>query len=194
MLAAFLLAVSAQTNSSLIVGQTFLASVDDPAQGSAGWALVSHGVGEKLFTVDSQDVIVAQLATTAVRTADNVWTISLAPGRFFSDGSPVTAADVATSLGRTNQQNNAAQSSCGIMTFTAQGALTLTIATSVNTPIMESVLAEWPFVVYKSLSTAPVTGRVFTGPYAIESLAASELNAIPNQYYPNYTPCQRMPL
>ena len=160
--------------------------------GSTGWALVSHGVGEKLFTIDSQGDLVPQLATAAVRTSTNLWTITLAPGRFFSDGSPVTATDVATSLGRTNQQNNAARSSCGIMTFTAlQDGLTLTIGTETATPVMSSVLAEWAFVVYKTLSTG---ARVFTGPYAIDSLGANELNAVANVHYPNYQACQRAPL
>ena len=190
-MAALLFAIAAQTNPSpLRIGQTFLAAATDPAEGSAGWALVSHGVGEKMFTVNSKDEVVPQLAKSANRTAANSWVVTLKSGRFFSDGSPVTAADVATSLGRTNQENNAAQSSCGIMTFTVQGELTLTITTTIPTPIMHSVLAEWAFVVYKSLST----GMVFTGPYAIESLGPDELNAVANKYYPGYSACQRLPL
>ena len=167
----------------MTIGQTFLAGNDDPGQGSTGWALVSHGVGEKLFTVDSDDKLVPQLATTAVRTSTNLWTITLAPNRFFSDGSPVTAADVAASLGRTNELNNAAQSSCGEMTFTAlEDGLTLTIATTIATPVMVSVLAEWAFVVYKTLSGG---SRIFTGPYAIDSLTETELIGSPNKYYPD---------
>ena len=34
---------------SLKVGQTFMANHEDPAIGTAGWSLVSHGIGEKLF-------------------------------------------------------------------------------------------------------------------------------------------------
>jgi hypothetical protein len=30
----------------LVVGKTFLAASADPADGNAGWALTSHGVGE----------------------------------------------------------------------------------------------------------------------------------------------------
>ena len=163
----------------------------DPAQGSTGWALVSHGVGEKLFTVDSTDTVVPQLATTAVRASTNEWTVTLAAGRFFSDGSAVTAADVAASLGRTNADNNAAQSSCGVMTFTATNPTTLSITTTVPTPVMMSVLAEWAFVVYKTL---PGDTRIFTGPYAIQTLAADSLSAVPNTYYPNYAEGERLPL
>ena len=153
--------------------------------------MVSHGIGEKLWTVDSNDELVPQLATAAVRDSDNEWTITLASGRKFSDGSAVTAADVAASLGRTNTNNNAAQSSCGAMTFTAQGDTTLKITTSIPTPVMNSVLAEWAFVVYKTLSDDT---RIFTGPYAIESLTSDSLSATPNEHYPNYSNGQRLPL
>ena len=44
--AAFLIAIAAGTTPSpLRLGQTFLAEVADPAKGSNGWSLVSHGVG-----------------------------------------------------------------------------------------------------------------------------------------------------
>ena len=112
-------------------------------------------------------------------------------GRHFSDGSPVTAADVAASLGRINRENNAARSSCGAMTFTATSKHTLTIETEIDTMVMHSVLGEWPFVPYKTL---PGDKRVFTGPYAIESLEPRELNAVANAHYPDYARCKRAPL
>jgi peptide/nickel transport system substrate-binding protein len=186
----------------LKVGQAFLAASNDPAMGNHGWALVSHGVGEKLFTVDKDDKLVPQLAMSAVRssTDPNLWTITLEPGRYFSDGAPVTAADVAASLGRTNKENSNARSSCGVMTFAATEVLTLTIATSIPTPVMQSVLAEWAFVVYKTLPAGCdkvgtyCSARVFTGPYAIEKLDKDELVATTNVYYPKYSPCSRAPL
>jgi hypothetical protein len=53
--------------------------------------LTSHGVGENLFTVDRDGKLVPQLAASAARTGDLTWTVSLAPGRFFSNGALVTA-------------------------------------------------------------------------------------------------------
>ena len=36
----------------IVVGQTFLAGSLNPTSGSTAWALTSHGISEKLFTVD----------------------------------------------------------------------------------------------------------------------------------------------
>lgn len=190
-LAAFLTAIAASTTPTpLQVGQTFLATVDDPAQGNNGWSLVSHGVGEKLYTLNYQEKLVAQLAKSVERISESRWSVLLEAGRHFSDGSPFTAADVAESLGRINRENSAARSSCGKMTFTATSELTLTIDTEINTPVMHSVLGEWPFVPYKMSGDK----RVFTGPYAIESLEPRELHAVANKHYPDYTQCKRAPL
>ena len=189
-MSAFLLVIAAQTNlTPLRIGQTFLAGGDDPASGSTGWALVSHGIGEKLFTVDSNDELVPQLAKSVTGSGKS-WTVTLEPNRFFSDGSPVTAADVAASLTLTNAGNNAAQSSCGTMSFSASDDLTLSVTTTIATPVMTSVLAEWAFVVYKTVGDK----RVFTGPYAIDTLSDTELSAVANEYYPGHNSCARAPL
>ena len=175
----------------ITIGQTFLVGGDDPASGSTGWALVSHGVGEKLFTVDGDGQVVPRLAHSVVRQPDGSWLLTLAAGRKFSDGSPVTATDVAASIGRTNRLNSAAQSSLGTMTLTVRTELTLTIASTRATPVMDAVLAEWAFVVYKTVGNR----RIFTGPYAIQtdvSTTFTSLQLAPNTEYPGYE--QRMPI
>ena len=175
----------------LTVGQTFMTGGDDPGIGSTGWALVSHGVGEKLFTVDSQGDVVPRLAESVVKQSDGSWLLTLAPNRKFSDGSTVTATDVASCLGRTNQMNNAAQSSVGTMTLVAQGDRAVSITTTRATPVMASVLAEWAFVVYKTVDGA----RIFTGPYVIvtnTSASFTTLELAPNMHYPNAE--QRVPI
>ena len=175
----------------LTVGQTFLTAGDDPAVGSAGWALVSHGIGEKLFTVDSQGHVVPKLASSIVRISEDTWEVTLAPSRHFSDGTPVRAADVVYSLGRTNELHSAAQSSVGMMTLSALDELKLFMKTETNTPVMASVLAEWAFVVYKLGASGD---RVFTGPYAIKdhNSTAGVLDLVPNSHYPSAN--QRVPI
>ena len=66
---------------------------DDPSVGSAGWALVSHGIGQKLFTLNSQDQVVPSLAS-GVAASGSDWVVTLTADRKFSDGSPVTATAV----------------------------------------------------------------------------------------------------
>lgn len=173
----------------LAIGKTFLAASDDPAQGNAGWSLTSHGVGEKLFTINDAGNLVGSLGFSVTRSSSDDWLLTLNPNRHFADGTTVTATDVAIALSRTNERNSAAQSSVGKMTLTVTGELTLTIRTTIDTPVMKSVLAEWPFVIYK---TAANGERVFTGPYAISNHTSTMLHLIPNVHYPNAE--QRIPI
>jgi ABC-type transport system substrate-binding protein len=79
---------AAQGARPITVGQGFLADSLDPAQGSAGWALQSHGVAEALFTTDRSGAAVPNLARDARRDDDGTWMVSLLPGLRFSDGAP----------------------------------------------------------------------------------------------------------
>ena len=168
---------------------------DDPSVGSAGWALVSHGIGQKLFTLNHEDHVVPSLAEKVEKSGDD-WVLTLKSGRKFSDGSSVTATAVMTALKRTNNVLNAAQTELGTMTFVVQTELTLKISSTIATPAMDVVLANWPFVIYKAGPSGNIeTSRVFSGPYAVAttSLDASGaialvddvMNLVPNSYYPN---------
>ena len=167
---------------------------DDPSVGSAGWSLVQHGIGEKLFTLNSKDELVPSLASGIVAGSSNDWVLTLKPGRKFSDGTSITATHVMNALQRTNQVNSAAQSEVGTMTFVVQDALRLQISTSIPYN-MEVVLANWPFVIYKAGPSGDIeTSRVFSGPYAIAStsLAANGavqivddiMDLVPNSHHP----------
>lgn len=172
----------------VVVGKTFLAASADPADGNAGWALTSHGVGEKLFSVGRDGRLAGALARSAERAADGSWEVALQPGRRFSDGAPVTAAEVAAALARTNERNPAARASVGRMTLQALDELRLRIRTERPTPVMAAVLAEWPFVVYR-VAERPV----FTGPYAIAALRPGDaVDLVPNAHHPGAE--QRPPL
>ncbi len=162
------------------VGQTFLASGLDPAEGSTGWALVSHGIAEQLFQVSRDGKLVPNLAASATRNADGSWTVKLAADRFFSDGTPVTAEAVAEALNRTGEANPSARASAGRLTFTAVDDKTLSVTTEQPTAILPSILAEWAFPVYRMVGDTPI----FTGPFAVESFeAGSTIEMVPNAYY-----------
>ena len=64
----------------VVVGQTFLAESMDPTEGSTAWALTSHGVAEKLFTVSKDGVIAGQVAQSVQKIEELVWEIFLTPG------------------------------------------------------------------------------------------------------------------
>jgi peptide/nickel transport system substrate-binding protein len=166
----------------LRVGKTFIAAATDPAQGSAGWALVSHGIADQLFRVDRNGEIVGNLASDAARIDDLTWQVNLVPDRAFSDGSPVTAGAVADALNRTVSENPAARASAGALTFEAQDDTVLVITSERPTPVMPSILAEWAFPVYLYDD-----GELhFTGPFKIEDFTpGSRLDLVPNPHYPD---------
>lgn len=164
----------------ITVGQTFLAAAIDPAKGPAGWALTSHGVGQTLFTVDRAGRIVPLLADKAEAVDARSWTVHLKPGLRFSDGSSVDAASVAAALTRTVRDNPAARGSAQL-TFQALDTGTLRVEADRPMPILPSVLAEWPFVVYRETNQ----GMVFTGPWQIAAFEPDRgMRLVPNPHFP----------
>jgi len=165
----------------LAAGQTFLAGSANPTEGSTGWALTSHGISEKLFTVDSAGVIVSQVARSVKKHDKFSWEVNLKADYKFSDGTPVTAKLVADALTQLNQNNSGAKASLGEMTMTPLDDLRLKIQSERATPVMDAVLAEWPFVVYLEKDG----NFFFTGPYAIETFVkGAKIELIPNPHYP----------
>jgi len=164
----------------VVVGQTFVAGNVDPTDGSAGWALTSHGVGEKLFTVDKDGELIGQVGESVNKIDEFTWDVVLKEGYKFSDGTVVDAEHVATSLNELNTKNPSAQSSLGNMTATAQDDGKVRIVSERTTHVMDAVLAEWVFVIFTTDSSG---NFLFTGPYAIESYSAEQIDLIPNPHY-----------
>lgn len=115
----FALAWAAQNDEPVVVGQTFLAGSTDPTSGSTPWALTSHGIAEKLFTVNQDGELVGQVAESVTKVSKFVWDVTLKSGHKFSDGTLVDAQHVADCLMEQNLQNTNAQSSLGTMAVTA---------------------------------------------------------------------------
>ncbi|WP_117190236.1 ABC transporter substrate-binding protein [Rhizobium terrae] len=166
----------------LRVGATYITSGTDPAKGSNGWALVSHGVGENLFTVDKDGRLVPELAEKAERTGDLTWTITLKPGRMFSDGTPVAAKALAAGFENTFVNNKAALATGGKLTFKAIDDLILKVKTEKPVPYIQALFAEWPLIAYKPASDG---NAVFTGPYRIEAFKTdASITLEPNARFP----------
>lgn len=165
----------------LRVGETFLVGGLDPAQGSAGWALTSHGVADNLWTVDAAGALVPDLAVSAERIGDLTWTVRLSEGRMFSDGTPVTAVALKAGFDNTFARNAPAAATGGKLTFEAKDDLTLLVTTERPVAMLPALFAEWPLVAY----TIDTAGKaVFTGPYEITALKPDESLALaPNPHY-----------
>jgi peptide/nickel transport system substrate-binding protein len=176
------MALPAAAQEALQAGATFMAAALDPTKGSASWALVSHGVGEKLFTVDRDGKLVPELAASAERTGEFTWTVKLAAGRFFSDGSPVTAAALKKGFDHTLANMPAAKSTGGMITFEAVDDLTLSLTTERPVPLIAALFAEWPLMAY----TVKDDGSfLFTGPYAVQAFNVDRnIELVPNAHFP----------
>lgn len=169
----------------IVVGQTFLADSTDPRTGSTAWSLTSHGISEKLFTVDEEGDIVGQVAKSVSKVSEKVWQVKLKAGYKFSDGTSVTPQHVADCLNELNKVNDNAKASLGTMTVTPITSdstdLLVNIESETATHVMDAVLAEWVFVVYLKDSEG---NFVFTGPYAVKSFSDSKIDLKPNTHYP----------
>jgi len=164
-----------------VIGKTFLAGSTNPTTGSTAWALTSHGIAEKLFTVDKQGNIVGQVAKSVTKIDTVSWEVTLKADYSFSDGTKVTSQHVVDALTELNTVNNAAKASVGGMTVTVLETLKLKIVTERATPVMDAVLAEWVFVVYYKSGSK----YVFTGPFAVELFeAGKQFKLLPNVHYP----------
>jgi len=165
----------------LVFGQTFLAGSTNATEGSEAWALTSHGIAERLFTVDEAGNIVPQVADSVSKVDDNTWDVILKEGYMFSDGTPVTAERVAAALNEVNAVNPAAQSSLGNLTAAASDPTTVRIESDQPTHIMDSVLAEWAFPVFYVNDAGEF---VFTGPYAVQAFVDGDhIDLVPNEFY-----------
>jgi len=167
----------------LVVGQTFLAGSVDPTLDSNGWSLTSHGVAEKLFTVDQSGEIIGQVAESVEKISSFVWDVTLKTEYKFSDGTPVTAQHVADALEELNTVNPSALASLGEFNTTVMDDSTVRITSEIETHVMSAVLAEWVFAMYLKKDDGSF---VFTGPYVIENFGEDQIDLIPNAYYPDH--------
>lgn len=182
--AAFALALpaAAQSPAPITVGKPFIAAGVDVTKSGNGWALTSHGISQNLFIVDKEGLVSPWLASGVERVDDKSWIVRLRPGVKFSDGSPLTAADVAACLTRSNDLSGNARASTGRIEVTALDTLSLRITSERAVPNMASVLAEWPLAIYKAVGE----DFVFTGPYKVAGMrSGSEFSLAPNPHYPD---------
>lgn len=166
----------------LRLGATFITSGVDPAKGSNGWALTSHGVGENLFTVDKDGNLVPELAQSTERTGELTWTIQLRTDRFFSDGTSVTAEALQAGFEHTFANNGAALATGGKLQFAAEDEFVLKVSTEKPVPVIQALFAEWPLIAYKP---GPEEGTaIFSGPYEIAGfMADSVIDLDPNPHF-----------
>lgn len=178
---ALLFSVASASQETVTVGQTFLASSQDPTDDSAPWALVSHGIAEKLFTFDSTGSVVPQIASNYTKVDDYTWTVSLAnPFHMFSDGQWVIAEHIVTSLTTQNTDNTNGNDALGEMTVTKVDDNTVQIVTTIAHPSIDVALANWVFVIFLQSGD----DYIYSGPFMVDTFTADEqIELVPNTHY-----------
>jgi len=168
----------------LLGGHLVPMNTQDPREGSNGWWLVMHGVGEKLFTLNSKGEIVPEVAQSVGKVSEFEWDVDLKPDYKWSDGTAVTAQDIADCLNELNRTNPNTQSTLGDIEATVPCDGTVRIKTSRATHIMDAVLADYVFTMYKKDGS----NFVYTGPYKITEFVANDhVDLVPNTHYPQHT-------
>lgn len=167
--------------SSVVVGLTKMATNQDPTTDVNAWELIKIGVAEKLYTVNKDGEIEAQIADSISGDGKD-WVVTLKAGYKFSDGTELTAEDVVTCL-TAMMASDAASASVGAITFATDEALKVKITSTDPTHIMDVVLAEYHFPIYKASGDS----FVFTGPYKIAHFEPTgdspHMDLEPNTHY-----------
>lgn len=104
-------------------------------------------LGGRLFSYDQAGNVGPGLAQSSTVSPDQLsWTFTLRPSLKFSDGSPLTATDVAASLerARTDETNIYSSMTTAWKSVSALGPETVRVDLNVPTPKLESVLS-YPF-------------------------------------------------
>jgi peptide/nickel transport system substrate-binding protein len=163
----------------VVFGQTFLAESLDPAEGSAGWALQSHGLAETLFTVDREGRLVPNLAQSVARDGE-AFVVRLKPGLRFSDGAPLDAAALRETLLRSTRVSARARAQTGEIAAEIVDPLALRIVPARPVAAIESVLAEFPLAIYREAGGS----FHYTGAWRVAEYRRGEvLRLEPNPYY-----------
>lgn len=179
-------------SSTLTVDMSFTTKSLDPGQGSEQTGLLTiHAAYDTLLTFKGADVSkpVPDLAKSYTASDDDkTFTFILDPAAVFSDGTPVTSADVVFSLNRLKNLKGSPSSDVQNLSFSATDEHTVVVSSTVSDPAVPTILTEGPASVLNSkvakehggtdaadASTKDTLGpylnthSIGSGPYQIES-------------------------
>jgi peptide/nickel transport system substrate-binding protein len=175
----------------LEVGQEEEALTLDPVEATT-WASVNviNQISETLFKVNAKNENEPWLVDTYKKSADErIWTLRLRPGVRFSDGKPLTSADVAFSLEAGRKSPAWETLLGGIEKITTPSPTTVVITNRKSAPELPAILSQWSFAIvpknYGGVSEKEFAQHpVGTGPFMLEGWKHGE--AITLVKNPNY--------
>ncbi len=187
---------SSAPSDTLRVGITNFADSLEPTENYFGWMIMRYGIGETLIRFDDHMVPQPWLADSWSISDDHLsWTFHINPNAKFSNGNPVTAEAVKSSIERVFEKSDRATTFFTYDSITADGQ-TLTIHTTSPVPTLPGMLGDPLFVIIDTSVTDRdyrSMGPIATGPYVVKSFNRSNcsLEANPN-YWDGDVPFQHL--
>ncbi|MBF1756744.1 MAG: ABC transporter substrate-binding protein [Veillonella tobetsuensis] len=179
---------SASNNDVLKVGAISFAGTLEPTENYFSWAVVRYGVGETLIKYDDQMKAIPWLASSWKQSDDKLsWTFKINDKVKFSNGNPLTAEAVKSSLERTFAKSNRAKTFFNYTEITANGQ-ELTIKTDKPYYNLPNLLGDPLFLIVDVTSEAngrnfAKEGPIGTGPYVVESFTKERAELKRNDNY-----------
>ena len=178
---------SAADTKTLKVGVTNFADTLDPLENYFAWVVVRYGLGEGLTKFDDKMDTQPWLAESWSVADDKLtWTFKIRDGVKFSNGDPLTAEAVKSSIELVFEKVPRAKTFFEYDSITADGQ-TLTIKTKTPQPGMPGYLADPLFLIVDTKADegrdVRKEGPICTGPYMVESFVKEKAVMKKN---PNY--------
>lgn len=173
-----------------IVVSTDLASLDPAASSSVFTMYVTRTLYDRLYETDENNDPVPHLAKTTEMISDTEWIITLQDNAKFSDGSPITAADVKYSLDRAKASGQAAALYAPISSIEVVDDLTVKFVTERLYPQLVLALTHGSACILPAsyLEEADKTGDfsnpVTSGRYVVDERVPGEsIRLVPNENF-----------
>ena len=176
----------------MTVGVTSFADTLEPTEQYFSWVITRYGVGENLVRFDEEGDLQPALAESWEVSEDGiVWTFKIRDDVKFSNGNPLTAEAVKTSLERTFSKTKRAEGYFKYDSIEADGQ-TLIIKSQKPTAVLAQSLADPLFlIVDTTVNTDEFAskGPITTGPYKFTEFKPGEYSVVErNELYWDGTP------
>ena len=177
---------SSAPSDTLRVGVTNFADSLEPTDNYFAWVVIRYGIGECLARFDDQMRPQPWIADQWSVSDDKLtWTFHIREGVKFSNGNPMTAEAVKSSIERVFEKSDRAKTFFTYDSMTADGQ-TLSIHTTAPVPTLPGMLADPLFLIVDTSVTDRdyrKDGPVATGPYMVTSFSRSHASLDANPYY-----------
>ena len=165
------------TDGELVIGVTSFADTLEPTEQYFSWVITRYGVGENLVRFDEHGDLQASLAEEWKVSDDKLtWEFKIRDGVKFSNGNPLTAEAVKSSLERTFRKSKRADGFFKPTSIVADGQ-TLKISTEKPVAILPQCLADPLFLIIDTSDNVEeytTNAPICTGPYVFKEFVPTE--------------------